>query len=166
MSANPNKNKKFDRLYLKLIEKDITTFLNEKIQDLGIEGFTTPIILKQMKTYKEMIYMYMYDDRPFSVAYSGGKDSTVTMDIVLKALLLYKYIYNKNEPLVKKTYVIFSDTLLEMDPVIEGIIQSINQIEIFGQKHQLNLDVRRVSPITKHTLFSLLIGKGYMGATC
>ena len=75
---------------------------------------------------------------------------------------LYKYIYNNNDVLSKKTYVIFSDTLLEMDPVIEGILNSINQIEIFGQKYQLNLDVRRVSPITKNTLFSLLIGKGYM----
>lgn len=162
MSANPNKNKKFDRLYLKLIEKSIITFLNEKIQSLNIDGFTAAIILKQLNTYKELVYMYMYDDRPFSVAYSGGKDSTVTMDIVLKSLLLYKFIYNNNEVLSKKTYVIFSDTLLEMDPVIEGILNSINQIEIFGQKHQLNLDVRRVSPITKNTLFSLLIGKGYM----
>lgn len=162
MSANPNKNKKFDKLYLKLIENNIITFLNEKIQTLNIEGFTAAIILKQLNTYKELVYMYMYDDRPFSVAYSGGKDSTVTMDIVLKSLLLYKHIYKNSEALTKKTYVIFSDTLLEMDPVIEGILNSINQIEIFAQTHQLNLDVRRVSPITKNTLFSLLIGKGYM----
>lgn len=162
MSANPNKNKKFDKLYLKLIEKNIITFLNEKIQTLNIDGFTAAIILKQLNTYKELVYIYMYDDRPFSVAYSGGKDSTVTMDIVLKSLLLYKHIYKNSEALTKKTYVIFSDTLLEMDPVIEGILNSINQIEIFAQTHQLNLDVRRVSPITKNTLFSLLIGKGYM----
>ena len=162
MSANPNKNKKFDKFYLKLIENNIITFLNEKIQALNIEGFTAAIILKQLNTYKELVYMYMNDDRSFSVAYSGGKDSSITMDMVLKALLLYKYIYNNNDVLSKKTYVIFSDTLLEMDPVIEGILNSINQIEIFGQKYQLNLDVRRVSPITKNTLFSLLIGKGYM----
>ena len=162
MSANPNKNKKFDKLYLKLIENNIIAFLNEKIQALNIEGFTAAIILKQLNTYKELVYMYMNDDRPFSVAYSGGKDSSVTMAMVLKSLLLYKYIYNNSEALSKKTYVIFSATLLEMDPVIEGILNSINQIEIFGQKHQLNLDVRRVSPVTKNTLFSLLIGKGYM----
>lgn len=162
MSVNPNKNKKFDKLYLKMIENNIITFLNEKIQALNIEGFTAAIILKQLNTYKELVYMYLRDERPFSVAYSGGKDSSVTMDMVLKSLLLCKYIYNNSEALSKKTYVIFSDTLLEMDPVIEGILNSINQIEIFGLKHQLNLDVRRVSPITKHTLFSLLIGKGYM----
>lgn len=162
MSAHPNKNKKFDKIYLKIIERDIETFLNEKISTLNIEGFTAAIILKQLNTYKELVYMYIYDDRPFSIAYSGGKDSTVTMDIVLKSLLLYKFIYNNSESLTKKTYVIFSDTLLEMDPVIEGILNSIKQIEIFAQKHQLNLDVRRVSPITKNTLFSLLIGKGYM----
>lgn len=162
MSAHPNKNKKFDKIYLKIIERDIETFLNEKISTLKIEGFTAAIILKQLNTYKELVYMYMYDDRPFSVAYSGGKDSTVTMDIVLKSLLLYKFIYNNNKVLTKKTYVMFSDTLLEMDPVIKGILNSIEQIEIFAQKHQLNLDVRRVSPITKNTLFSLIIGKGYM----
>lgn len=162
MSAKPNKNKMFDSLYLNLIVNNINKFLNEKIQTLNIEGFTAPIILKHIKTYSEILYMYIHDERPFSIGYSGGKDSTVTMDMILKSLLLYKYIYNNGEVLTKKTYVMFSDTLLEMDPVIEGILQSIKQIELFGEKYQLNLDVRRVSPITKHTLFSLLIGKGYM----
>lgn len=68
MRAHPNKNKKFDKIYLKIIERDIETFLNEKISTLKIEGFTAAIILKQLNTYKELVYMYMYDDRPFSVA--------------------------------------------------------------------------------------------------
>lgn len=162
MSANPNKDKKFDKLYLNVIEKNIISFLNDKISSLNINGFTASIILKHIKTYKELVYMYIYDDRPLSIGYSGGKDSTVTMDIVLKSLLLCKHIYNNNKPLVKKTFVMFSDTLLEMDPVIEGILNSISELKKFSEKYELNLDIKRVSPTTKNTLFSLLIGKGYM----
>lgn len=144
------------------IGEDLEIFINERISSLNINGFTAPIIFKHMSIYKELIYLYKHDERPFSVGYSGGKDSTVTMDIILKALMLFKYIYNSDEKLTKKTYVMFSDTLLEMDPVIEGILESINQIEKYSEIHQLNIDVKRVSPVVKNTLFSLMIGKGYM----
>lgn len=154
------KDKAFDKDLLSLIKKDVLTYLNE-VNTLSIEGFTTAILLKQIDTYAELIYLYIVDSRVFSVAYSGGKDSTVTMDVILKSLLLVKYMYGK-EFIKKTTYVIFSDTLLEMDPVIEGILNSITKIREFGISHKLNLDVRKVSPSTKNSYFSLLIGKGYM----
>ncbi|MAC84346.1 MAG: hypothetical protein CL624_09450 [Arcobacter sp.] len=154
------KDKGFDKELITLIKQDIESFLN-CITSLDIEGFTAPIILKQINTYSELIYLYVVDSRVFSCAYSGGKDSTVTMDVVLKSLLLIKHMYGQ-EFINKTTYVIFSDTLLEMDPVIEGILNSINKIDEFGIKHKLCLDVRKVSPSTKNTYFSLLIGKGYI----
>lgn len=158
MSAKP-KNKIFDNSEFRNIINDITEFLNSKMSLFNIEGFTAPIILKKLTTYAELLYLYKSDERPFSIAYSGGKDSTATMDVVFKALLLNKFIYGEMH---KITYVMFSDTLLEMDPVIEGILDSIDEIEKFGLKYNLNLEIKRVSPIVKNTFFSLLIGKGYM----
>lgn len=154
------KDKGFDKDILDVIKYNIESFLNN-ISTLNIEGLTAPIILKHLDTYAQLIYMYIADKRPFSVAYSGGKDSTVTMDVVLKALLLIKHMYGEKK-IHKTTYVLFSDTLMEMDPVIEGIIKSINKIEEFGEKHKLNLNVKKVQPTIKNTYFSLQIGKGYM----
>lgn len=44
------------------------------------------------------------------------------MDVVLKALLLIKHMYGEKK-IHKTTYVLFSDTLMEMDPVIDRMQQ-------------------------------------------
>lgn len=150
---------KFQSTIIDNIKLDIQRFLLI-IDSYSINGFTSKSIKKQLNTYAELVYLYLYDERVFSVAYSGGKDSTVSLDVVLKSLMLIKNMYNKE--LDKKTFVLFSDTLLEMDSVINGIYKSLENIDKFSKKHNLNIEVKRVSPTTKNTYFSLLIGKGYM----
>jgi DNA sulfur modification protein DndC len=158
MSKSP---KIFKKIQMKLIEADIETFINSEKPD--IKGFTAPILLKHKKVLSELMFLYLNDEakRPLSVAYSGGKDSTVCLDITLKALMLIKYIYGTKK-LAKKTYVLFSDTLMELDPVINGIISSLNEVKHFCEKHQLNVDVKKVSPELKNRWWSLIIGKGYI----
>lgn len=124
------KDSKFDINTIDLVKIDIEHFL-EEINYLEIEGFTAAIILKHIDTYTELVYMYLSDKRVFSIAYSGGKDSTVTVDVVLKSLLLIKYMYGK-ESLTKTSYVLFSDTLMEMDSIIEGILNSIKKIDEYS----------------------------------
>lgn len=157
------KDSKFDINTIDLVKIDIEHFL-EEINYLEIEGFTAAIILKHIDTYTELVYMYLSDKRVFSIAYSGGKDSTVTVDVVLKSLLLIKYMYGK-ESLTKTSYVLFSDTLMEMDSIIEGILNSIKKIDEYSKQHELNIHVKRVSPNTKNSYFSLFIGKGYLAPT-
>lgn len=108
---------------------------------------------------QELTSLYLTDARPLVIGYSGGKDSSVVVDIVLRMLL---YVKNHQDgPLTKPIYIQFSDTLLEMDPVIEGIDKSIESIEAFAKEHELPINVIRVKPELKNTFFSLVIGKGY-----
>lgn len=159
MSKTP---KVFKKAMLKKIENEVIDFINSSLKP-DIEGFTTPIIYKHIKTISETIFLYLYDknNRPLSIAYSGGKDSTVTLDITLKALLLIKHIYGRDK-LSKKTYVLFSDTLMELDPVIIGILESLKKVKEFCKKHDLNVLVEKVSPELKNRFWSLIIGKGYI----
>jgi len=97
---------------------------------------------------------YLNDNRPFAVGYSGGKDSTVTLDLVFKMLL-------EVENPKKTVFVQFSDTLMEMDPVISGINDSFNNMKKFIDEHKLPVVIKRVEPVPEESFFTLLIGKGY-----
>lgn len=101
-----------------------------------------------------LVEYYLTDDRPFAVGYSGGKDSHVALDLVFKALLR---VPNPMKPV----FVQFSDTKMEMDPVIEGINNSFIAMQKFIDKHNLLVSIQRVEPEIKESFFSLLIGKGY-----
>ena len=158
MSKNPNN--KFNEVVIEKIRNDFHNYLNSG-KKLELSGFTAPILMKYEQQIIELIFLYMYDNRPLSIAYSGGKDSTVTLDISLKALLLIKEIYGVNE-LSKKTFVLFSDTLMELDPVIDGIIESLDNVRDFCDTHNLNVQVEKVSPELKNMFWSLIIGKGYI----
>ena len=159
MSKSP---KIFKQLIMNKIDTDIINFLNSK-RIPNINGFTPPILLKHKKVLSELVFLYLYDKetRPLSIAYSGGKDSSVTLDLTLKALMLIKYIYG-DSALFKKTYVLFSDTLMELDPVINGILKSLKEATLFCDKHKLNVKIEKVSPELKNRMWSLVIGKGYI----
>ena len=101
-----------------------------------------------------MLNYYQNDDRPFAVAWSGGKDSTATLILVFEML---KMISNPS----KKVYIMFSDTMLEMDPVVFQIKNTIKAIKQYIIDNNLPVEFIQVEPELKHTFFSLLIGKGY-----
>ena len=57
---------------------------------------------------EEIRYVYLSDDRPWIIGYSGGKDSTTV------AKLVYEMLQSLPEEKRKKTvYIISSDTLIE-----------------------------------------------------
>lgn len=157
MSKNPQK--KFNEVIINNLNKDFEDYINQKLTNSI--GFTAPILLKYKKEIIEIIFLYLYDNRPLSVGYSGGKDSTVALDITIKSLLLIKEMYGV-ERLNKKTFVLFSDTLMELDPVISGIIDSLENVRNFCNEHNLNVQVEQVSPELKNTFWSLVLGKGYI----
>ncbi len=157
MSVNPEV--KFNKIIMINLSKDFDNYLKDK--KLVLTGFSYPILQKHKKQIVETMFLYLYDKRPISIVYSGGKDSTVALDITLKALLLIKEIYGVQR-LQKKSFVLFSDTLMELDPVINGIYESLDNVRMFCNKHNLNVQVEQVSPELKNTFWSLVLGKGYI----
>lgn len=103
---------------------------------------------KQNSIIKEIASYYLDDDRPFAVGYSGGKDSTVVLDMVFKALLLLQPRYR-----TKTVFVQFSDTKMEMDPVINGINNSFVAMQKFVDKYKLPVVIQRVEPKIEESFF-------------
>jgi len=105
---------------------------------------------------KEIQSLYLISKIPLYVAYSGGKDSTVTLDMVIKAILRIP-----KEQRLQEIIVMFSDTLLEMPPVIGQIQNSIQAFQDFCKENELPFVFKQVSPELQDTFWSKLIGIGY-----
>lgn len=100
---------------------------------------------------------YMEDPRPFCVAYSGGKDSSVIVYLTIKMLL---QLVKENEPLYKQVLIINSNTLAELPPVLKHLEESLKSIQHYGDNYNLNLKVKEVTPEIKNSLNVQLLGVG------
>ncbi|WP_102345891.1 DNA phosphorothioation system sulfurtransferase DndC [Bacillus sp. Marseille-P3661] len=99
---------------------------------------------------------YKLDDRPWVVGYSGGKDSTVVVQLVFEALSEMP-----NEELHKKVYVISSDTLVETPLIINSINKTLRRIQDEALNRDLPFETHKVKPVYENSFWVNIIGKGY-----
>ena len=99
---------------------------------------------------------YLADSRPWVIGYSGGKDSTVTVQHVWYALSALP-----RERLTKPVYVISSDTLVESPVIVEQIRATLRRIESTAASSGLPFKTDIVQPDLRDTFWVNLIGKGY-----
>lgn len=106
---------------------------------------------------KEQIKLaYKEDERPWVVGYSGGKDSTVVVQLVFEALSEMNQI-----DLTKKVYVISSDTLIETPLIINSINKTLSLIQKAAFQKGLPIETHKVKPEPKNSFWVNLIGRGY-----
>lgn len=105
---------------------------------------------------EEIKQVYLSDDRPWVVGYSGGKDSTAVVQLVFSALSEIDAHY-----LTKKIYVISSDTLVETPLIVQSINTSLNRIESKAKKLGLPIETTKVKPLIEQSFWVNIIGKGY-----
>lgn len=106
--------------------------------------------------YKEIQEVYLSDNRPWILGYSGGKDSTLTAMVVVEAINLLP-----KEKRTKRIDILSTDTLVE-NPLIKNYIKkNIDLINEYSENNLLNISARILTPIVTETFWSLLIGKGY-----
>jgi DNA sulfur modification protein DndC len=99
---------------------------------------------------------YLADGRPWVIGYSGGKDSTVTLQSVWYALKKLP-----KEKLTKPIYVISSDTFVESPPIVNHIKKSIDDVNRKASVDNLPFQAHIVQPLIKETFWANMIGKGY-----
>jgi DNA sulfur modification protein DndC len=98
---------------------------------------------------------YDADERPWVVAYSGGKDSTLVLQLVMELLL------ELGPQARKPVYVLSSDTRVEAPNVSEYVMESMGRIENAARARNLNLYTQLVFPEIEEGFWAKLIGKGY-----
>lgn len=95
------------------------------------------------------------DNTSWAVGFSGGKDSSLVMKILLVAL---SGIDSKKK---KKLYVFYCDTGVEI-PVLKGYIEeTLKNIAIEGKRLGLDITVKAIRPPIKDRYFVKVIGRGY-----
>lgn len=105
------------------------------------------------ETINDLNKQYLSDDRTWILGFSGGKDSTLLLQITYKMLLQSQ----KSKPV----FVISSDTLVE-PPIISGYLdETLFVLEEGAKRDCLPLSIVRVQPKIDDTFFVNLIGRGY-----
>lgn len=98
---------------------------------------------------------YLADSRAWVVAYSGGKDSTLLLQLV------YTMLIDLGKSAEKEVYVISSDTQVEAPRIASHLHQTLSAISNDSKKRGLPLRCRLVCPRVDESFWAKLIGKGY-----
>jgi len=106
--------------------------------------------------YDEIRDIYISTRLPWVIGYSGGKDSTATLQIIWNALSELP-----NDDLKMPIYVIASDTLVETPMIVEHIDVSLRKINQAAEAQGLPITAHKVVPKTTETFWVNLIGRGY-----
>lgn len=110
---------------------------------------------------EEIIDQYLYADsttRPWIIGFSGGKDSTVMLQLVWEAI---NRIKAKDILPQRQIYVVCNDTLIE-NPVIEDYVNNVLlKIESAAVEQGMPIQVVKTIPRLEDSLWVNMIGKGY-----
>lgn len=112
------------------------------------------------EVYAEIREVYTSTRFPWVIGYSGGKDSTATLQIVWEALSQLP-----EDALNKPVYVIASDTLVETPMIVDHINESLRKINQAAREQKLPISAHKVVPKTTETFWVNLIGRGYPAPT-
>lgn len=100
--------------------------------------------------------LYKADGIPWVVGYSGGKDSTATLQVVWSALRELPA-----EDRTKPVYVITNDTLVENPAVAAWVHRSHRAMDEAAADQGLPISTHLLSPKVNETFWVNLIGRGY-----
>lgn len=115
-------------------------------------GFTATIEL----LHEEIRELYLADDVPWIIGYSGGKDSTATLQLVWGAVL--KLPVEKRK---KPIHVISTDTLVENPIVAAWVDTSLNAMKEAASLQKAPIVPRLLHPRLEDSFWVNLIGRGY-----
>ena len=130
--------------------KDEILNSNERMSDITI---TKEVVEGLKETIRNL---YLADDIPWVIGYSGGKDSTATLQLVWLALKELD-----KEKLRKPVHIINTDTLVE-SPVIEKWVENaISIMQKSADEQKLPFITHRLTPEVNNTFWVNFLGRGY-----
>lgn len=109
----------------------------------------------------EIIDQYMYADktnRPWIIGFSGGKDSTVMLQLVWNAISQIKELTG----IVKRDiHIVCNDTMVENPVITEYVYRILDKIEISARDQGIPIYVHRTIPRLEDSFWVNLLGRGY-----
>ncbi|MDP2398356.1 MAG: DNA phosphorothioation system sulfurtransferase DndC [Burkholderiales bacterium] len=100
--------------------------------------------------------LYLSDELPWVIGYSGGKDSTATLQLVWMAISKLPS-EKRNKPI----YVISTDTLVENPVVSIWVRNSLAAMRLAAAREEMPIDPHQLTPALRDRFWVNLIGKGY-----
>jgi DNA sulfur modification protein DndC len=100
--------------------------------------------------------LYLDDERPWLVGFSGGKDSTMLAALVFDAVLSVP-----QEKRAKPISVVCTDTRVEIPAIVEMVEGSLDKMRKCSEQHGLGIDVNLLKPPSEQSFWVNLIGRGY-----
>ena len=128
--------------------------MDEMLEKTSMAGRPLPDLIKEIQD------LYLEDEKPWVIGFSGGKDSTTILSLIYVAVTKLKPAEHH-----KHIYVISSDTLVETPMVVDMFESVLNQINLKAAEHNLPFSAHQVQPKMEQTFWSNLLGKGYPAPT-
>lgn len=118
--------------------------INHRLQFLG----------NQTKDNIKALYL-QENDRVLTLGFSGGKDSSLCVSLLLEALMEIP-----EHQRTKEVFILFSDTLMELLPVQVHTYKVLEKIRAFSKSNKLPITILYAKPKVEHTMWSMIIGGG------
>ncbi len=157
----------FFRMEIRIFTRkyDLMAFMAERGKSIPIhaEGINadslseTPAKLAAIRTALREEYE-KHHNQPWIVAYSGGKDSTLLLQMIFETVLASK----KRR---RQVHIVANDTQVESPPVINHLNDSITAIRKAIGAGDLPMSATITKPYTDQTFWVNVIGRGYIPPT-
>lgn len=100
--------------------------------------------------------LYLNDKRPWVVGYSGGKDSTMLVSLVLRSLMEIP-----RDQRTKDVSIVCTDTRVEIPAVVERVNAELEAMKKCSKDLVLGVSTHLLSPSVTQSFWVNIIGRGY-----
>jgi len=118
----------------------------------------SPLLIQKITNIHKRLENIIDIEKPeyILIAYSGGKDSTFLLHMVLEFMLK-----NKSKYPDLKLMIIYNDTLVENPIITEHVYTTLDRVKKFCKENNIQLDIKIILPELRYRYWVNLIGKGY-----
>ena len=103
-----------------------------------------------------LCHLYLGDNRPWLVGFSGGKDSTLLASLIFDAVLSVPAVQRK-----KPVSILCTDTRVEIPAIAEMVEGTLARMQKGSQQNGLNIEVNLLKPPPEQSFWVNIIGRGY-----
>jgi DNA sulfur modification protein DndC len=100
--------------------------------------------------------LYLEDERPWLVGFSGGKDSTMLSSLIFESVLSIPTEHRK-----KPVSILCTDTRVEIPAIAEMVEGTLARMQRFSLQNDLNIEVNLLKPPPEQSFWVNMIGRGY-----